>query len=346
MVRNPTLSDVAQLAGVSYATADRVLNRRGNVAAKSVEKVERAVEELGYVRNVSAAKLSRKSQQRLAFVLPDKSHKFFARMNAQLVKAMPALRVAQMTCDVIEFAAFEAGALRAALAGLVGQGYSGIAFVGQGADGALDVLATLRGEGVKLVALVSDSPTGSRDNYIGIDNLKAGSAAARLVGMAHRNVDGKAIVLAGSLDLRDHVDRVAGFQDVLKADFPNIQVAHVIETQDRSSIAREKLREALTDTADVTAIYNAGGGQEGVVDVLCDLTDAEEVFCIGHELIGPIRQALEGGIVDIVIDQLPELEVNRAVALLQALVDDLPPPPFPELIPAIYMRDNLPTEDF
>ncbi len=345
-MKNPTLSDVAQLAGVSYATADRVLNRRGNVAAKSVDKVERAVEELGYVRNVSAAKLSRNSQQKLAFVLPDRSHKFFARMNAQLERAMPNLKVAQMTCDVIEFAAFEAGALRAALAGLVGQGYGGVAFVGQGADGALDVLAALRGEGVKLVALVSDSPAGSRDSYIGIDNLKAGRAAARLVGMAHRNVAGQAIVLAGSMDLRDHVDRVAGFQDVLKADFPNIQVAHVIETKDRSSIAREKLRAALKETTNVTAIYNAAGGQEGVIDVLRRFVDPEQVFCIGHELIGPIRRALESGIVDIVIDQLPELEVNRAVALLQSLVDELPPPPFPELVPAIYMRDNLPTEDF
>ena len=49
---SPTLSDVAHAAGVSYATADRVINNRGNVAAKSIAKVHEAVATLGYVRNI------------------------------------------------------------------------------------------------------------------------------------------------------------------------------------------------------------------------------------------------------------------------------------------------------
>ena len=35
---------------------------------------------------------------------------------------------------------------------------------------------------------------------------------------------------------------------------------------------------------------------------------------------------------------------KTAIPLLQAIVDDLPPPPAPELIPAIYVRDNLPDQ--
>ncbi|WP_443070209.1 LacI family DNA-binding transcriptional regulator [Sulfitobacter sp.] len=50
--KKPTLHDVAAKAGVSYATAVRVLNRRARVSTKSVEKVRAAVAELGYVRNV------------------------------------------------------------------------------------------------------------------------------------------------------------------------------------------------------------------------------------------------------------------------------------------------------
>ena len=63
-----------------------------------------------------------------------------------------------------------------------------------------------------------------------------------------------------------------------------------------------------------------------------------------HELSETIRGALKEGLIDIAIDQRPEIEMNRALALLQAIVNDLPPPPSPELIPAIYVRDNLPNE--
>ncbi|MCB0237981.1 MAG: LacI family DNA-binding transcriptional regulator, partial [Anaerolineae bacterium] len=44
-----TISDVAKLAGVSPVTVSRVLNRVGNVNAVTQQRVERAIEELGYV---------------------------------------------------------------------------------------------------------------------------------------------------------------------------------------------------------------------------------------------------------------------------------------------------------
>lgn len=68
------------------------------------------------------------------------------------------------------------------------------------------------------------------------------------------------------------------------------------------------------------------------------------VFTVVHELSDRIREALEDGIIDLAIDQRPEIETNRALALLQALADDLPPPPTPELIPALYVRENFPNE--
>ena len=59
-MRKPTLHDVARTAGVSYATADRVLNERGGVAQKSILRVRQAIEDLGYERDQHAANLSRR----------------------------------------------------------------------------------------------------------------------------------------------------------------------------------------------------------------------------------------------------------------------------------------------
>lgn len=344
MMRNPTLHDVAQLAGVSYATADRVLNRRGNVAEKSIRKVKDAMDQLGYVRNVAAAKLSKNSQHRLAFVLPQKSHAFFGRMHSQLEKAELHLKLAQIALDTVEFEAFGAGSLEKALTGLLGRNYDGVAFVGQGPDEAADALTALRAEGVRTVSLVSDGPEESRDHYIGIDNMKAGRTAARLIGMAHRGGAGRVVVTAGSLDVRDHYDRVAGFRQVLEADFPEIKMSDVIETKDQPRLMRSSLQSQLTEHDETTAIYNAGAGNEGLVDVVRVLNLSKSLFCVVHELSRTIREALEEGVIDIAIDQRPEIEMNRALALLQAIVDDMPPPPSPELIPAICVRDNLPTE--
>jgi len=44
----PTVNDIAEAAGVSLATVDRVLNARRGVREKTVSRVNAAIEKLGY----------------------------------------------------------------------------------------------------------------------------------------------------------------------------------------------------------------------------------------------------------------------------------------------------------
>ncbi|MFC4525815.1 LacI family DNA-binding transcriptional regulator [Dyella halodurans] len=53
-MRNPTIKDVAKRSGVSLKTVSRVINREASVRADTREKVERAIEALGYQPNLSA----------------------------------------------------------------------------------------------------------------------------------------------------------------------------------------------------------------------------------------------------------------------------------------------------
>lgn len=56
--RRPTSKDVAQLAGVSFKTVSRVVNREPSVQAETREAVLRAMEELGYSPNIAARRLA------------------------------------------------------------------------------------------------------------------------------------------------------------------------------------------------------------------------------------------------------------------------------------------------
>ena len=55
--RTPTIRDVADVAGVSYQTVSRFLNRPETVSADTARRVSGAVEELGYVPNEAARAL-------------------------------------------------------------------------------------------------------------------------------------------------------------------------------------------------------------------------------------------------------------------------------------------------
>lgn len=56
----PTLADVASLAGVSRATASRVVNDLPTVSADTRRRVQRAVAALGYVPDAAAVALARR----------------------------------------------------------------------------------------------------------------------------------------------------------------------------------------------------------------------------------------------------------------------------------------------
>jgi LacI family transcriptional regulator len=72
-----SIREVAQRAGVSVGTVSNVLNRPDEVSAESVDKVTRAIDELGYVRNDAARKLRAGISTTVGFVVLDGQNPFY-----------------------------------------------------------------------------------------------------------------------------------------------------------------------------------------------------------------------------------------------------------------------------
>lgn len=71
MKKRIRIKDIAERAGVSTGTVDRVIHRRGNVSKKAEEKVLRVMEELNFKRNIIASTLAYNRTFRVATLLPD-----------------------------------------------------------------------------------------------------------------------------------------------------------------------------------------------------------------------------------------------------------------------------------
>jgi LacI family transcriptional regulator len=72
-----SVKDVAAAAGVSLGTVSNVLNRPERVSAPTRDRVERAMVELGFVRNESARQLRVGSSLTIAYVMLDAANPFF-----------------------------------------------------------------------------------------------------------------------------------------------------------------------------------------------------------------------------------------------------------------------------
>ncbi len=204
-----TLEDVAAAAGVSRATASRVLNGVPTVRASYVAAVQRAVAELGYRPNPAARSLARGRHDSIALILTERDlaelpHSFFA----QPLRGATAAVSRRSLQLVLLLATEDDATLRRYLDG-------------SHVDGALVILeahsthlpALLGPTGVPVVYLgrpLDSDPT--VHTYVDVDNYGgARIATEELVGAGRRVVG----TIAGPPDMGVAVDRLAGWRDVL-----------------------------------------------------------------------------------------------------------------------------------
>lgn len=74
------LTDVAELAGVSPTTVSRVINKKGYLSQKTIDKVNKAMKTLGYKPNNLARSLQGKSTKLVGLIFPNISNLFYSEL--------------------------------------------------------------------------------------------------------------------------------------------------------------------------------------------------------------------------------------------------------------------------
>jgi LacI family transcriptional regulator len=337
-----TIQDVARTASVSVATVDRVLNRRPGVRAVTVSKVEAAIRDLNYQPDRIAARLARSREYRFCFILPTRTGDFFQRIAEEVRMMAERMSAERVSITARHAEVFDGEALAAALDS-IGEDFDGVAVVALDHPAVREAINALEARGVTVVTLVSDVPGSKRAHYAGIDNSSAGRTAATLMGRFLRGLTGKVGLIAGSLALRDHIERQFGFEQIMTHEYPRLALLPVRESRDDARKLEDMTAQLLAEHGDLLAIYNVGGGTRGIVSGLEAAGRGRDVVLIAHELTDPSRRALIRGTIDAIINQDPGHEVRSAVRVLMAKADGLPLIESQERIRIdIFVRDNLP----
>ncbi|MGB3141536.1 MAG: LacI family DNA-binding transcriptional regulator [Aestuariivirga sp.] len=337
-----TIEDVALAAGLSVATVDRVLNGRAAVRPQTAQKVEKAIRQLNYQPDRLAARLAKGQEYRFCFVLPEGNNDFMIGLGEE-VRAMASHLVSErVQIDLRLTDVFDAATLAATLDS-IGDIYDGVAVVALDHPRVREAINGLVERGVSVVTLVSDVPSSKRVHYAGIDNSSAGRTAATLMGRFLGGKTGKVGLIAGSLSLRDHIERRFGFEQVLAQEFPQLAILPVLESRDDWQRVEKVTAEMLSAHPDLIGIYNVGAGARGIVAALENTGRQKQVTYIAHELTDHTRRALVDGTIDAIINQNAGHEVRSAVRVLMAKADRTPLIEAMEHIRIdIFVRDNLP----
>lgn len=77
----PTISNVAEAAGVSVGTVSNVLNHPDKVSPATLAKVRDAIDRVGFIRNGNARSLASRATDTVALIVPSMTNTFFVDMS-------------------------------------------------------------------------------------------------------------------------------------------------------------------------------------------------------------------------------------------------------------------------
>lgn len=90
IAKKTTIHDVALAAGVSVSTVSLVLSGKGRISSATGERVNAAIEQLGFVRNRQASALRGGQSGVIGLIVRDLSAPFYAELTAGLTEALEA----------------------------------------------------------------------------------------------------------------------------------------------------------------------------------------------------------------------------------------------------------------
>ncbi|MBR9821814.1 MAG: LacI family transcriptional regulator [Rhodobacteraceae bacterium] len=331
----PQLMDIAERAGVSLATVDRVINRRKGVKERTRVRVLEAASALGYLSEGEAARYGGERPLNIVVLLPAGTNPYLRLLGDRLRDRVarsgqgdPVLR-----CFFIE--SFNARALAEALRRNAGWA-DGIIFFAIEHPEVREAAAEVAAQGTRLVSIVSDLGGSPGIAHVGLDNRAVGRTAGLLIGRLAGQAGGAVALVAGSRHYRAHSEREAGFLSIQEELFPDLRVVGMREGHDD---AGQNYRHALAlfeQEPDLVGIYNVGGSSGGITRAMRECNRQGLVF-IGHGLTADTRRAMVEGTMDAIFDQDPDGLIDRAIRCL-TVPGDLPRP----LKLDIYFRENLP----
>lgn len=320
-----TIKEIAELAGVSRGTVDRVLNHRGSVNEKTAQKVNEIARALNYTPNLAGITLAaQKKKLKLGVILCPSTNLFFADILENV--ELKARELSTLNCSVaVRQVAFNEQMQLKTIDALVSEGIHGLAISPVHTPALNNKVSELYDMGIPVITFNTDLPDSKRLAYVGSDYFNAGETAAglmRLMTYGETNLG----IITGSPDVLCHTERIAGFSKSISESTPRVKIIDTVYCYDDEIESYEITKKLLTDHPQINALLFTAGGFYGGCRAVKSLGLLGKLSIIMFDALPFHSYLLEDGTVLASICQHPEIQGSKPLELLfNYLVTGIPP---------------------
>jgi len=317
MARRATIQDLAEKAGVSVSTIDRILNGRDNVRAKTAERVIAAAEELQFygLPALRQRLQTDRPKVRLGFLL-QQSHRTFYRSIADALHQAAAAASEPVEIVVEHMNDLSPEAVSDHILRM-GEKVQALAVVSAEHARIANSIETLSSKGVPSYGLISELTAACGTGYIGLDNWRVGRTAGwAIAGMCKR--PGRVGIVVGNHRYRCQELNESGFRSYCREHAPDFTILEPIQTFEDNAIARDVTEQLLRREPDLAALYVAGGGMPGALEALRASGRAGSIVTVGNDMTEHTRMGLIDNVLTMIFAHPVQRLASDAIAQMQA----------------------------
>jgi LacI family transcriptional regulator len=306
------IKDIAERAGVSVGTVDRVIHGRTNVSKASLLKVQKVLDEINYVPNHYASALASNKTYNFAAILPmHEVDSYWARVENGLIDGLRRYQDFKITFKIFRYDPFNDDSFEAQAQQLVDSKPFAVIIGPIFSHGIMSKFIDRLTEMNTPYALIdSNWPEFHPVTFYGQDSVRSGEFAARITTMAAAGAKRIAlfkIIGEGRVASRQQLDREAGFRRYMQEHSPKTEIVVLnLYAYDKEGM-KELLREFFTNYPDIKYGLSFNSSIHKVAEFLRDeMPRHKRVSLLGYDAIDANVQCIKDGSVDFLIAQHPQ----------------------------------------
>lgn len=342
------IKDIADVAGVSVGTVDRVLHGRKNISESSLAKVQNALKELHYVPNHYASALASNKTYNIAAILPmHEVDSYWARVENGIIDGLRHFSDFKIRFRLFNYDPFNSESFESQFQLLLKSKPFAVII------GPLFNFSIMKKMSDQLVerntpfALIdSNWPEFHPVTFYGQDAVSSGEFAARIILMAATSAKKIAlfkIMGEGRVASRQQLRREEGFRRYMATHSPKTKILDQnLYAYDKEGM-KDTLREFFTKNKNVRCGLTFNTSIHIIADFLKnEMPDHEHVILLGYDAIDANSRCIKEGTVDFLIAQHPhEQGLNCLRTLINACVLNTPQQKQHYMAIELLTRENI-----
>lgn len=347
MARQVKIKDIAQMAGVSAGTVDRILHNRGNVSEKSRKAVEKVLAEVGYKYNIHTSAISFRKIVQIVITIPTATMgEYWGTIKDGIEHALEEFSDISIDCRYFFYNQFDVYSCRQAFERITDEKPDAVIIGQTFAEETQALCSKLDGSGIPYVFVDSVAENTNPIETFTTDQQACGYLLGRLLDTMTPPDSSLAIfntVSIGDSESSNSLARRKGFMDYMKDNGLGSRVKEASFSVMQPEQAEEILLDFLAGNKDVKGIAVLNSRGYILADILQE-HHIDDIKIISFDLTYNNRRCLRNGHISALLCQKPELQGFNAVkAIINKLLYNNPVEKPHTLMPIdIIFKENLP----